>query len=150
MGYDFDFGMKKKIAVVVAIVAVVAMLHAQQNVVVRTGTDSIVRVMSSDGTVEFAKMAFELPVEPGWKVLAQTGEGLKAGRAWLPVGEGRTVPWYVLLNDGERTYGFGVKVQPRAMCAWRIEPGQVILLLDLRAGGQPYRVSFFGRADAEH
>ena len=137
MGYDFDFGMKKKIAVVVAIVAVVAMLHAQQNVVVRTGTDSIVRVMSSDGTVEFAKMAFELPVEPGWKVLAQTGEGLKAGRAWLPVGEGRTVPWYVLLNDGERTYGFGVKVQPRAMCAWRIEPGKVILLLDLRAGGQP-------------
>ena len=135
MGYDFD--MKKRIAVVVAIGTMVGMLHARQDVTARMGADSIVRVMSSDGAAEFAKMAFELPVGVDWKVLAQTGEGLKAGCAWLPVGEGRTVPWYALLNDGKRTYGFGVKVQPRAMCAWRVEPGKVELLLDLRAGGQP-------------
>ena len=36
---------------------------------------------------------------------------------------------------GKMTYGFGVKVQPRAMCAWRVESGKVELLLDLRAGG---------------
>ena len=99
--------------------------------------DGVVRVASGDGRAEYAKVAFSLPVQTHWKVLAQTGEGLKAGFAWLPVGEGKTVPWYVLLNDGNRTYGFGVKVQPRAMCAWRVGPGKVELLLDLRAGGQP-------------
>ena len=70
-------------------------------------------------------------------MLAQTGSGMKAGYAWLPVGSGQTVAWYTLIHDGERTYGFGVKVQPRAMCAWRVEPGKVELLLDLSAGGQP-------------
>ena len=101
------------------------------------GDDGVVRVTSSDGRATSAKVSFDLPVNADWKVLARTGEGLKAGNAWLPVGEGRTVPWYVLLNDGKRTYGFGVKVQPRAMCAWRVTPGKVELLLDLRAGGQP-------------
>ena len=101
------------------------------------GDDGVVRVTSSDGQAAHAKMSFDLPVEAEWKMLARTGEGIKAGNAWLPVGEGRTVPWYVLLTDGKRAYGFGVKVQPRAMCAWRVLPGKVELLLDLRAGGQP-------------
>ena len=104
---------------------------------VRIGTDSVVRVSSGTGLAEHAKVAFDLPVAADWKVLARTGEGIRAGCAWHPVGGGKTVPWYVLLHDGAKTYGFGVKVQPRAMCAWRVEPGKVELLLDLRAGGQP-------------
>ena len=99
--------------------------------------DGIVRVSSADGRAESVAISFDLPVGADWKVLAQTGSGLKAINAWLPVGEGKTVPWYVLINSGKRTYGFGVKVQPRAMCAWRVKPGKVELLLDLRAGGQP-------------
>ncbi|MBQ3289685.1 MAG: acetylxylan esterase [Kiritimatiellae bacterium] len=109
-------------------------VHAEEASV---GADSKVRVKASDGLAEHAKVAFDLPVAADWKVLAQTGEGIRAGRAWLPVGSGKTVPWYVLLHDGAKTYGFGVKVQPRAMCAWRVKPGKVELLLDLRAGGQP-------------
>ena len=99
--------------------------------------EGIVRVSSTDGRADYASRSFDLPVGADWKVLAQTGSGLKAINAWLPVGEGKTVPWYVLINSGKRTYGFGVKVQPRAMCAWRVKPGKVELLLDLRAGGQP-------------
>jgi len=99
--------------------------------------DGIVRVSSTDGRADYASRSFDVPVGADWKVLAQKGSGLKAVNAWLPVGEGHTVPWYVLLNDGNRTYGFGVKVQPRAMCAWRVEPGRVTLLMDLRAGGRP-------------
>ena len=110
---------------------------AHQESAAHIGSDSIVRVASKDGVAESAKVSFDLPVGSDWKVLARTGEGLGAYCAWIAVGEGKTVPWYALLHDGKRTYGFGVKVQPRAMCAWRVEPGKVDLLLDLRAGGQP-------------
>ena len=117
--------------------ALAGVLHARQHVAGQLGPDSIVRVAADDERVECAKLTFDLPVGADWKVLAQTGSGMKAGYAWLPVGSGQTVAWYTLIHDGERTYGFGVKVQPRAMCAWRVEPGKVELLLDLRAGGQP-------------
>ena len=103
--------------------ALAGVLHARQHVAGQLGPDSIVRVAADDERVECAKLTFDLPVGADWKVLAQTGSGMKAGYAWLPVGSGQTVAWYTLIHDGERTYGFGVKVQPRAMCAWRVEPG---------------------------
>ena len=104
---------------------------------VRIGEDSVVRVTSGSGYAECAKVAFKLPVKPEWKALVRTGEGLEAQNAWAAVGAGITVPWYVLLHNGAKTYGFGVKVQPRAMCSWRVRAGKVELLLDLRAAGQP-------------
>ena len=113
------------------------------HVTAEMGEDGAVRISSDDARAEYAKLSFELHVEREWKVLARKGSGLKAINAWLPVGDGHVVPWYALLNDGKRTYGFGVKVRPRAMCAWRIEPGRVVLLMDVRAGGRP--VEFGGR-----
>ena len=101
------------------------------------GEDGGVQVTSSNGLAEYAKVLFSLPVKAHWRVLAREGSGMNVTNAWSSVGAGRTVPWYVLLNDGKKTYGFGVKVQSRAMCAWRVEPGKVVLLLDLRAGGRP-------------
>ena len=109
--------------------------------VARLGEDSVVRVTSKNGYAECAKITFKLPVKPEWKALARMGEGLKAQNAWTAVDAGITVPWYVLLHDGVKTYGFGVKVQPRAMCSWRVGKGKVELLLDLRAAGQPLELS---------
>ncbi len=104
---------------------------------VAMGEDGGVQVTSSNGLAEYAKVSFSLPVKAHWRVLAQEGSGMNVTNAWRSVGNGLTVPWYVLLNDGKRTYGFGVKVQPRAMCSWRVEPEKIVLLLDLRAGGHP-------------
>ena len=112
-------------------------VHAGDGVAARVGADSVVRVTSADGRAEYAKIAFDLPVGAGWKVLARHGAGMKAVYSWVVVGDGRTVPWYVLASDGKRTLGIGVKVQPRAMCSWRVSPGRAELLLDVRAGGQP-------------
>ena len=105
--------------------------------VAKMGDDSVVRITSSNGYADYAKVTFKLPVKPDWKVLVRTGEGLKAQNGWNSVGKGFTVPWYVLLHDGVKTYGLGVKVQPRAMCSWRVGTDKVELLLDLRAAGQP-------------
>ena len=49
-------------------------------------------------------------------------------------------PWYFLVNDGERTDGYGLKVQPSVFGAWKVEPGRVVLSLDLRAGTNPLRL----------
>ena len=73
--------------------SVFALDSVRTELTARIGADSIVRVASDKGTAEYAKVAFELPVAADWKVLARTGEGIRAGCAWLPVGEGKTVPW---------------------------------------------------------
>ena len=104
---------------------------------VSLGSDGVVRVSDPSGYVSSARVHFDLPVAATWKVVARTGEGLAAHSEWAPVGAGLTVPWYALVTDGSKTYGYGVKVQPKAMCCWRVAPGGLDLLLDLRAGGQP-------------
>ena len=101
------------------------------------GNDGVVRVSDPSGSVASARVHFDLPVGREWKTVVRVGAGLSAHSEWAPVGDGVTVPWYALLSDGTRTFGFGVKVQPKAMCCWRVVPGGVDLLLDLRAGGQP-------------
>ena len=125
----------KSFALAIVLVAAAASWADDSTVVL--GADAVVRVTSPSGRATAAVVSFDLPATAEWKVLARTGAGLTAKFAWHMVGKGMTVPWYVLLNDGTRTYGFGVKVQPRAMCAWRVVPGKIELLLDLRAGGQP-------------
>ena len=126
--------MKRMLALMSA--ACVAMCaYAEERVTI--DGNGVVRVTAADGVASHAKVRFELPVESGWRIVADVGEGLTRQRKWTDVGEGRTVPWYVLLNDGVKTYGFGVKVQASAMCAWRAVPGALELLLDVRACGQP-------------
>ena len=99
--------------------------------------DGVVRVSDPSGRVSSAKVHFELPVAGSWKTVRRVGEGLAAHSEWTEVGSGCTIPWYALVADGRTTYGYGVKVQAKAMCSWRIAPGGIDLLLDLRAGGQP-------------
>lgn len=99
--------------------------------------DGVVRIRSDDGRAEYAKVSFPSSVKSDWTMIACSGSGLEAQYAWREVGDGLVSQWYAIINDGERTYGYGVKVRPNAMCAWRVAPGTVELLLDLRAGGQP-------------
>ena len=99
--------------------------------------DGVVRVSDPSGRVSSAKVHFELPVAGSWKTVRRVGEGLAAHSEWTEVGNGCTIPWYALVADGRTTYGYGVKVQAKAMCSWRIAPDGIDLLLDLRAGGQP-------------
>ena len=88
------------------------------------GNDGVVRVSDPSGSVASARVHFDLPVGREWKTVARVGAGLSAHSEWAPVGDSVTVPWYALLSDGTRTFGFGVKVQPKAMCCWRVVPGE--------------------------
>ena len=46
-------------------------------------------------------------------------------------------PWYWLVNDGKRTDGYGLMVQPNAFGSWKVDPGRILLSLDVRAGSRP-------------
>ena len=65
-----------------------------------------------------------------------------ANAGWYRLGDrsaphGGWNPWYFLVNDGSRTDGYGLVVQPNAFGAWKVEPGRVTLSLDVRAGSRP-------------
>ncbi len=55
--------------------------------------------------------------------------------AWRTLVAERHLPWYVLVHDGELTHGYGVAVQPNAMCCWQVDDGGVSLWLDVACGG---------------
>ena len=46
-------------------------------------------------------------------------------------------PWYCLVNDGKRTDGYGLMVQPNAFGSWKVDPERLLLSIDVRAGSSP-------------
>lgn len=53
---------------------------------------------------------------------------------WRSHDPSRMMPWYFLMQDGDRTTGFGVRVRPGAFALWNETPSGVALWLDLRNG----------------
>lgn len=125
-------------AVAFALICGVARASEDARVVVRE--DGGVCVSSAEGVVESVSLPVKVPMESFWRVMTSVGEGLMRHRAWVPVGEGRTIPWYFLATDGTNTCGIGVETGPKAMCAWRIRPNGVELLLDMRSGSCPLEI----------
>jgi alpha-galactosidase len=55
---------------------------------------------------------------------------------WSRLEPERVFPWYVLMNDGKSTYGFGVKTGPAAMCHWQVDSHGITLCADVSCGNQ--------------
>lgn len=56
---------------------------------------------------------------------------------WRPEAPERPNPWYLLADDGTRTAGWGVAVQPNALAFWTADHDGLTLWLDVRNGGSP-------------
>lgn len=54
---------------------------------------------------------------------------------WRGIVPERVMPWYFLLHDGQRTHGYGVMTEPKAMCFWQVNAHAITLCLDVRCGG---------------
>ncbi|MBQ1492709.1 MAG: alpha-galactosidase, partial [Blautia sp.] len=68
-------------------------------------------------------------------VLGDAWERSYGDLCWQTMLPYKTHPWYFLLKNEEGTYGYGVKVRPKALCSWQIDPSGITLWLDLRSGG---------------
>lgn len=55
--------------------------------------------------------------------------------SWEKVTAARKAPWYLLVNDGRRTHGFGVRTGAAAFCSWQAATDNLDLVLDLHSGG---------------
>lgn len=47
----------------------------------------------------------------------------------------RIMPWYFLMSTSNEKIGYGVMVQPNAMCFWQVDPSGLTLIIDVRNGG---------------
>ena len=70
------------------------------------------------------------------QVLGDAWERSYADLGWRHIAPYRTLPWYALVNQGDDTVGYGVKVRPGAICSWQIDPEGITLWLDVRCGGE--------------
>lgn len=69
-------------------------------------------------------------------ILGDAWERSYADLGWQNVNPYQTLPWYALINQGNVTAGYGVKVRPSAICSWQIDPEGATLWFDLRCGGE--------------
>lgn len=75
------------------------------------------------------------------QVLGDAWERSYGDLGWQHITPCQTLPWYALVNQGDVTAGYGVKVRPAAICSWQIDPEGVTLWLDVRCGGDGVRLN---------
>jgi alpha-galactosidase len=69
------------------------------------------------------------------KYLGDAWERAYGDLEWKTLDAKRIMPWYFLAYDDKLTYGYGVKVDPAALCYWTVDETNIILHADVRCGG---------------
>lgn len=85
--------------------------------------------------VEWVKIRWSKALPKQVKILGDAWERGYGDLEWRGVSGSRFMPWYFLASDGERQWGFGVRVRPSAMCYWQIDTKGITLVMDVRSGG---------------
>ena len=70
------------------------------------------------------------------QVLGDAWERAYADLCWTNLMPWQTYPWYILVNRGQTTAGYGVMTRPGALCGWQVDPDGITLKLDVRCGGE--------------
>lgn len=95
-----------------------------------------VKLSANDDKIKYVKMRWntEMPVV-GAKYLSDDWERSYGTLGFENIKPNRFMPWYFMISEGDKTTGYGVKVQPNAMCFWQADPAGLTLFLDVRNGG---------------
>lgn len=59
---------------------------------------------------------------------------------WYPLAPNRYLPWYTILSDGCRSWGFGAATNPDMMVYWQCDTQGIKLTLDTRCGTRGVRL----------
>ena len=60
---------------------------------------------------------------------------------WKKPDYNRLMPWYFAANENGKTFCFGVKTRPDALCCWRCDENRVTLIVDIRNGKHPLKLN---------
>jgi len=69
-------------------------------------------------------------------ILGDTWERAYGDLCWEKMSK-KIMPWYFIANENNKTYGFGVKTQPNALCSWECNEDEIVLNADIRNGVSP-------------
>jgi len=98
--------------------------------------------LSGEGPVSKVELVWNIAFPTGSVVYGGDWERNYGDSGWFRIGDSSAPhegwkPWYFLVNDGKRTDGYGLMVQPNAFGAWKVSPDRLLLSLDVRAGSSP-------------
>jgi alpha-galactosidase len=100
------------------------------------GGSMTVRIQAPGPELEKVKLGWGRVFPPDSKYLGDHWERSYGDLGWEPVSASRKAPWYLLVHDGRRTYGFGVKTGAASMAYWQASGQQLELFLDVHSGGE--------------
>ena len=93
--------------------------------------------LESDEPVCRVLVEWNVDVPPSARVLGDAWERAYGDLAWQGLRPERVFPWYLLVCDGDRMRGVGIKTSPAAMCWWGLTPSTLTLCMDVRSGSRP-------------
>ena len=113
---------------------------AASGVKVELGADGTVFVASSD-PVDEVKLRWKRQHSPQTLLLRNDWERDYREAGWCAVSNDLGSAWYVMIKEPHGFDGWGVEVQPNALCWWRVTPGEIELVLDVRSADEPVRLA---------
>ncbi|HEY8805469.1 MAG TPA: hypothetical protein VIM42_10270 [Clostridium sp.] len=85
--------------------------------------------------VKYVKLRWNLKLSKKGRILGDEWERGYGNMGFRGMSANRILPWYFIVSEEDKTYGYGVAVQPSAMCFWQVDTEGITLLLDVRCGG---------------
>lgn len=80
-------------------------------------------------------------ISPETLVLGDAFERSYADLGFNSVNEFKLYHWYVLLKESGQNRMYGVKIQPNALCSFKVYPDSIDLIIDVRSGTNAINVS---------
>ena len=93
-------------------------------------------VTAQETPVSYVRLYFKKEFSDNALLLGDTWERSYGDLEWQKQPYTRIMPWYFFANEDAKTYAYGVKVRPAAMCAWKVENEEICLILDVCNGSK--------------
>ena len=93
-------------------------------------------VTSQETPISYVRLSFKKEFSDKALLLGDTWERSYGDLEWQKQPYSRIMPWYFFAKDDTKTYAYGVKVRPAAMCAWQVEHDEICLTLDVCNGSK--------------
>ncbi len=98
--------------------------------------DLSISLSGESTSVEYIKIEFDFLLSENVLVLGDKWERAYGDLSWKKP-DNSPMPWYFVVKDRDKIYGFGVKTQPNSFCSWKYDGKKVTLTIDVRNGSLP-------------
>ena len=112
-------------------------IQAAPGVAVAIAENGEISVSSPHATVDEIRLVWKRQHDKATPICRNDWERAYGEAGWTALAKNPGSAWYFLVREGQRVDGWGVAVQPSALCWWTASESEIVLTLDVRAGGAP-------------